>query len=169
MSELKFQNGERVVVKSDCNSKGEIGTVTGICRYPDWYDATYITVKLDNGTSQNYNSRSLRKLNNEEEERKMIASKIINTGNLYVGKQTLTITGFDNANLIVDIKNNIKDVIFNDPATVVIWNDNSKTVVKCQKETGDTYNKELGLAMCIIKKLSGNTGNYNDVFKKWIK
>ena len=56
-------------------------------------------------------------------------------------------------------KDTIKDVIFNDPATIVIWKDGSKTVVKCQKETGDTYNKELGLAMCIIKKCCGNKGN----------
>ena len=44
-------------------------------------------------------------------------------------------------------KNTIKDVIFNDPATIVIWKDGTKTVVKCQTETGDTYNKELGLAI----------------------
>lgn len=66
-------------------------------------------------------------------------------------------------------KSTIKDVIFNDPATIVLWKDGTKTVVKCQKETGDTYNKELGLAMCIIKKCCGNKGNYNDVFNKWIK
>jgi hypothetical protein len=60
----------------------------------------------------------------------------------------------------------IKKVIFNDPATIVIWSDDSKTVVKCQ--SNDTYSKELGLAMCIAKKYLGNTGNYNEVFKKWI-
>lgn len=63
-------------------------------------------------------------------------------------------------------KDQIKKVIYNDPATIVLWNDGTKTVVKCQK--GDTYNPELGLAMCIIKKLSGNKGNYNDVFNKWL-
>lgn len=65
-------------------------------------------------------------------------------------------------------KDTIKDVIYNDPATVVIWKDGTKTVVKCQKQTGDTYNPELGLAMCIIKKCCGNKGNYNDVFSKWL-
>jgi hypothetical protein len=64
-------------------------------------------------------------------------------------------------------KDTIKDVIFNEPATIIFWTDGSKTVVKCQD--GDTYSKELGMAMCIIKKLSGNMGNYNDVFNKWIK
>lgn len=60
----------------------------------------------------------------------------------------------------------IKDVIFNDPATIVIWSDDTKTVVKCQE--GDTYSKELGLAMCISKKFLGNKGNFNEEFKKWI-
>lgn len=62
----------------------------------------------------------------------------------------------------------IKDVIFNDPATIVFWKDGTKTVVKCQKDKGDTYNPELGLAMCIIKKMCGNKGNYNNVFNKWM-
>ena len=60
----------------------------------------------------------------------------------------------------------IKKVIFNDPATIVIWKDDTKTIVKCQP--GDTYSEELGLAMCISKKYLGNKGNFNDEFKKWI-
>ena len=61
---------------------------------------------------------------------------------------------------------NIDRVIFNDPATIVIWSDGTKTVVKCQD--GDTYSKEQGLAMCISKKYLGNKGNFNEVFKKFI-
>ena len=60
----------------------------------------------------------------------------------------------------------IKKVIFNYSTTVVIWSDNTKTVVKCQP--GDVYSKELGLAMCISKKFLGNKGNFNEEFKKWI-
>lgn len=60
----------------------------------------------------------------------------------------------------------IEKVIFNDPATIVIWKDKTKTAVKCQE--GDTYSPELGLAMCIAKKYLGNKGNFNEVFKKWI-
>lgn len=60
----------------------------------------------------------------------------------------------------------IKNVIFNDPATVVYWDDGTRTVVKCQE--GDTYSKETGLALCIVKKYFGNKGNFNGVFKKWI-
>ena len=59
----------------------------------------------------------------------------------------------------------IKDVIFSDPATVVFWNDNTKTVVKTRG--GEKYDKEKGLAMAIIKKITGNTGNYYNIFKEW--
>lgn len=59
----------------------------------------------------------------------------------------------------------IKNVKFNGPATIVFWADGTKTVVKCQD--GDDYSEEVGLAMCIVKKVFGNTSKYNDIFKKW--
>ena len=59
----------------------------------------------------------------------------------------------------------IKNVKFDGPATIVFWADGTKTVVKCQD--GDDYSKEVGLAMCIVKKVFGNTSKYNDIFKKW--
>ena len=61
----------------------------------------------------------------------------------------------------------IEKVIFNDPATIVLWKDGTKTVVKCNK--GDTYSKETGLVMCIAKKALGNKSNFNNVIKKWLK
>lgn len=72
-----------------------------------------------------------------------------------------------NKNIAKSAAPQIKNVIFNDPATVVIWSDDSKTVVKCQP--GDTYSKETGLALCIAKKYLGNKSNFNEVFKKFIK
>lgn len=60
----------------------------------------------------------------------------------------------------------IKKVKYNAPATIVFWEDNTKTVVKCQK--GDTYSKEMGLAMAIAKKAYGNKGRFNKIFKKWL-
>ena len=62
-------------------------------------------------------------------------------------------------------KADITRVIFNPPATIVFWDDETKTVVKCQE--GDTFDKELGLAMAISKKYFGNKGNFNEQFKKW--
>ena len=60
----------------------------------------------------------------------------------------------------------IKDVIFNEPATIILWADGTKTVVKCQE--GEDYDPEKGMAMAISKKALGNKGNYCEVFKKWL-
>lgn len=60
----------------------------------------------------------------------------------------------------------IEKVIFNDPATIVIWKDGTKTVVKCGND--DIYDQEKGLAMAIAKKALGNEGNYYEIFKKWL-
>lgn len=59
----------------------------------------------------------------------------------------------------------IKRVKFNDPATIVFWSDGSKTVVKCQDN--EPFDKEKGLAMAIVKRMVGNTGRYNEIFKEW--
>lgn len=59
----------------------------------------------------------------------------------------------------------IKDVIYNDPATIVFWEDGTKTVVKCKNEK---FDPEKGLAMAFSKKMFGNNGNYYNVFKKWL-
>lgn len=60
----------------------------------------------------------------------------------------------------------IENVIFSGPATIVMWKDGTKTVVKCQED--DEYSMEVGLTMCIAKKALGNKGNFNDILKKWI-
>lgn len=45
----------------------------------------------------------------------------------------------------------IKKVIFNDPATIVFWEDGSKTVVKCEK--GEKFDPEKGVAIALAKKV----------------
>ena len=60
----------------------------------------------------------------------------------------------------------IKHVIFNPPATIIIWDDGTKTVVKCGDN--DIYDPEKGMATAICKKTFGNKGNYYNVFKKWL-
>lgn len=54
---------------------------------------------------------------------------------------------------------------FHDPATIVFWNDDTKTVVKARH--GDKFDKEKGLAMAITKKVMGNTNKYYDVFEEF--
>lgn len=68
-----------------------------------------------------------------------------------------------NFNRLHDIS--IKNVIFNDPATIIFWNDGTKTVVKAENEK---FDPEKGLAMAISKKVLGNKGNYYETFKKWL-
>ena len=59
----------------------------------------------------------------------------------------------------------IKNVIFNPPATIVFWNDGTKTVVKAKNEAFDW---EKGLAMAICKKyLADGKGRYYDIFRKY--
>lgn len=57
----------------------------------------------------------------------------------------------------------IEKVIFNDPATIVFWEDGTKTVVHAKNEP---FDKEKGLAMAISKKAYGNNYGYYNIFKK---
>lgn len=59
----------------------------------------------------------------------------------------------------------IKKVIYNNPATIVLWVDGTKTVVKAHDEP---FDPEKGLAMAIAKKALGNRGSYYETFKKWL-
>lgn len=63
------------------------------------------------------------------------------------------------------LDSNIEKVIFNDPATVILWKTGEKTVVKAQD--GEPYDKEKGFAMAILKYLNDNKSKYNNIIKKW--
>ena len=54
-----------------------------------------------------------------------------------------------------------KKIIFNGPATIVMWTDGTKTVVKQSKL--DNYDYEKGFAMCVVKKVFGD--RYNAIRK----
>ena len=63
----------------------------------------------------------------------------------------------------------ITNVIFNPPATIVFWSDNTKTVVRCD-ESLEEYDPEKGIAMAISRKmLADNKRDYYNVFKHWLK
>lgn len=74
-----------------------------------------------------------------------------------------TISDSKKIRLIPDIKN----VIFNPPATIIYWEDGTKTVVKCSEY--DDFDPEKGMAMAIAKKAIGEGNNYYPEIKKWIK
>lgn len=94
----------------------------------------------------------------------VVFQKMINS--LYNSRYINEINNLSKEVANMDIRNNIKDVIFNGPATIIKWTDGTKTVVKCQEGDADPW---VGMAMAISKKVLGNKGNFNEVFKKWIK
>lgn len=114
------------------------------------------------------NDRNLIVYKSEEE----MAKEFINFGKRYGGHGFLpmnyaaisvtTVNQDQKSRLDLGIKN----VIFNYPATIVLWNDGTKTVVKAQGD--DVYDPEKGLTMAIVKKLLGNQGNYYNELKKWL-
>jgi hypothetical protein len=57
----------------------------------------------------------------------------------------------------------IDKVYFGKDTTVIKWKDGTSTKVKCQD--GETFDKEKGIAMCIIKHMFGDIGYYNEIFK----
>lgn len=59
----------------------------------------------------------------------------------------------------------IEKVIFNDPVTVVIWDNGTKTIVRAENEP---FDPEKGLAMAISKYFFNNEGYYYDIFRKWL-
>lgn len=60
-----------------------------------------------------------------------------------------------------------KKVIFSGPATTILWKDRTKTTVKCSSE--DVWSDEVGIAMCYLKKMLGNKGNFNNIFREAMK
>jgi len=59
----------------------------------------------------------------------------------------------------------IDRVIYNDPATIILWKDGTKTVVKCME--GEEYDPEKGFAMAVLKKLFGES--YGKIMKEFVK
>ena len=59
----------------------------------------------------------------------------------------------------------MKEVIYSNPATVVIWSDGTKTISKCTEN--DEYNEEVGLTLCVLKKVLGATAVKN-ILADWV-
>ena len=66
----------------------------------------------------------------------------------------------------LDIMSRIKKVHYKEKMTIVIWTDGSKTIVKCNEQ--DTYDPEKGLAMAILKRISGNTNGHRKLFERFV-
>lgn len=82
----------------------------------------------------------------------------------------------EDAGLIMEIvkeRNNmikipgIKNVLFNDTkqTTTILFEDGTITMSKTTD--GETYNREVGFAMCIMKKMYGNRTRFQKEIKRW--
>jgi hypothetical protein len=58
----------------------------------------------------------------------------------------------------------VKRIIFNDPATIVFWEDGTKTVVKCMQ--GYEFSEYYGFVCALAKKLYGSNSKVVSVIKK---
>ena len=65
-------------------------------------------------------------------------------------------------------KTNAKLIINKEKGTTVaLWNDGTKTIVKCQP--GDSFDAEKGIAMCFMKRYFKNRGWYNEWMREVLK
>lgn len=55
----------------------------------------------------------------------------------------------------------IKKVIFNNPVTIILWNDGTKTVVKCSKN--EKFDPEKGLSMAISERVLGSYSKFKKI------
>lgn len=58
-----------------------------------------------------------------------------------------------------------KRIIFNPPATIVYWEDETKTVVKTANQFKDEFDKETGLAMAYMRKIYGSRSAFLKIIK----
>ena len=55
----------------------------------------------------------------------------------------------------------IKRIVYHDPATIVFWQDGTKTVVKCMD--GEPFEKYAGFCAALAKKVFGSTSKAKKV------
>lgn len=58
----------------------------------------------------------------------------------------------------------IKKIIFNDPATVIFWDDGTKTVVKATE--GDVFDPYYGFCCAVTKRVFGNMSKVKKLIKR---
>lgn len=92
---------------------------------------------------------------NKEDNKKMPVNEID------WSKIKFEIPSFNMGGLIKTIPE-IKQVIFNNPATIIMWKDGTKTIVKIHNEG---FDEEKGFAMAYLKKVFGGRSKYMKYIK----
>ena len=60
-----------------------------------------------------------------------------------------------------------KKIIYSGPATIVLWADGTKTVVKCSDE--DAYVPEAGFLWALAEKVYGSKSQVDKVMGRWLR
>lgn len=60
----------------------------------------------------------------------------------------------------------VRKIMFNDPATIVFWDDGTKTVVKVAP--GDKYVPYYGFLAALAKKIYGNNTKVQEMIRPWL-
>lgn len=170
----KYKIGDRVRVINGIEAlqdamRGRIGTVA-VVREIDGVQNCWVLIdgfdnphKADPTIAFHYNQLTPW-LNDSKDAKELAMSRYLRYKNNGYKKEVAKYCS--NATLTVQtVIPKIKDVIYNRPATIVFWEDGTKTVVKCKNEK---FDPEKGLVMAFSKKILGNKGNYYNIFKKWL-
>lgn len=75
------------------------------------------------------------------------------------------LSGWYNFEKVADDSIIISRVIFNDPATIILWSDGTKTIAKTHGD--DAFDPEKGFAVACAKKLLGVGNAFRMEFAKW--
>lgn len=108
-------------------------------------------------------------LNNDVQ--KYIYANIIATSELYqkIKKEEDKMNNIFHTDEVTSIYNSrfyYQKVIFSPPATIVIWENGDKTMVRCSPD--ETYDPEKGLALCFMKRafFDSKTSKYHKLLQK---
>lgn len=86
-------------------------------------------------------------------------------GSNYHANSGISLGSISGCTLYIKEDLKIKDVIFNPPATIVFWNDGTKTVAKAHPD--DRYSMSWGLMFCMAKKLLGSGHQVKKMLDKY--
>lgn len=67
---------------------------------------------------------------------------------------------------LANINQLIQRVIINEPYTIILWKDGSKTRVKCNDE--DEFDADKGVAFAILKRICGNDNTFHKIFTEFV-
>ena len=91
-----------------------------------------------------------------------VINGVINDIDLEVLKQIFRLSNKEKLNPY-----NIEKVIFNPPATVIIFKDGTKEVVKCSKD--DEFDAESGFAQAMMNIMFGSRSNFKRFIEQYEK